>query len=316
MINVRGKDMLFIEAHGHVWEKLHGIRFNYQPLVPLEDGRIRVGNFEEQFLPPETRDNTCKIEVMQSYEKIMGFDKVVLLQTPCYGEQYDYINKIIKDNPGKYVSIGIGTPQDKKMYKETAKKCIGEYGYKGLKFESPDIPFDMLADDKQFVFEELLKYNAYFMLDMGWGNGPDDFPIDQILEVARRYPTLKIILPHMGVSRLWDNAELGELNSLKKVLSILEYNENVYFDCSGIPMLAMRAGQDYPWPIMQDVLKTAKKMGAINRVMWGSDMPTVFKACTYKQHLDCVVKYSYFLSDNELENILGRTAELVWFDNK
>lgn len=120
----------------------------------------------------------------------------------------------------------------------------------------------------------------------------------------------------MGVSRLWDNAELGELNSLKKVLSILEYNENVYFDCSGIPMLAMRAGQDYPWPIMQDVLKTAKKMGAINRVMWGSDMPTVFKACTYKQHLDCVVKYSYFLSDNELENILGRTAELVWFDNK
>jgi len=60
-----------------------------------------------QFLPPEMRDNTCLIEVMQTYEKLFGFDKVVLLQTPCYGEQYEYINEILKKNLEKYVSIGI-----------------------------------------------------------------------------------------------------------------------------------------------------------------------------------------------------------------
>ena len=313
MIHVRNKDMLFIEAHGHVWKKLHGVRFNRQKLISLENGRIRVGEEEMQFLPPEMRDNTCLIEVMQTYEKLFGFDKVVLLQTPCYGEQYEYINDILKKNPEKYVSIGIGTPEDEKLYKETARKCIGEYGYKGLKFESPDIPFDMLAPEKQFVFEELMKYNAYFVIDLGWGNGLYDFPINQMLEVARRYPDLKIILPHMGVSRLWDPKEKGNLDSLKKTLSILEYNQNVYFDCSGIPMLATRAGEEYPWPLMQDVLKTAKAMGAIDRVMWGSDMPTVLVACTYRQHIECITRHCDYLTDEELENLLGRTADKVWF---
>lgn len=313
MICIRGKEMLFIEAHGHTWKKLHGIRFNRQPLISLGDGRIKVGKEEMQFMPPEMRDNTFPIEVIQSYERLLGFDKVVLLQTPCYGEQYTYINEIIRNNPDKYVSIGIGTPENEEIYKETVRKCIGEYGYKGLKFESPDIPFDMLAKGKQFVFEELMKYDAYFMIDLGWGDGPDDFPIDQMLEVARRYPDLKIILPHMGVSRLWDPKEKVNLDSLKKTLSILEYNENVYFDCSGIPMLATRAGEEYPWPLMTDVLKTTKKMGAIDRVMWGSDAPTVLLACTYRQHVECITKHCDYLTDSELENLLGRTADKVWF---
>ena len=49
MIHVRGKDMLFIEAHGHVWQKLHGVRFNRQPLISLKDGRIKVGEKEKKF---------------------------------------------------------------------------------------------------------------------------------------------------------------------------------------------------------------------------------------------------------------------------
>lgn len=313
MIHLRGKDMLFIEAHGHVWEKLHGRRLDQYKLVPLGYGRVQVGPDELQFLPPEMWDCTCRIEVMQTYEKLMGFDKVVLLQTPCYGEQYEYHNSIIAQHPDRYVTVGIPNPQDKASYLETAKLCLGRYKYKGLKFESPDIPFDMLAPENQFVFEELLKYNAFFMIDLGWGDGPNDYPIDDLLEVARRYPDLKIMLPHMGVSRLWDPEEAKTLNSLKKTLSILERNQNVYFDCSGLPMLATRAGQEYPWPLMQDVLKTAKSCGAIDRVMWGTDAPTVLVACTYKQHLDCVVNYCDFLTDDELENLMGKTANRVWF---
>lgn len=292
MIHVRGKDMLFIEAHGHVWEKLHGRRFDTETVVPVGNGRVRIGDEEIQFVPPEMTDCSCRIEVLQTYEKLLGFDKAVLLQTPCYGEQYEYINEIIRKNPEKYVTVGIPNPQIKESYLDMAKLCLEQYGYKGLKFESPDIPFDMLAEENQFVFEEIMKYDAFFMIDLGWGDGPHDFPIDELLEVAKRYPQLKIMLPHMGVSRLWDPKEKGNLDSLKKTLSILNYNQNVYFDCSGIPMLATRAGECYPWPLMTDVLKLAKAEGAIDRVMWGSDAPTVLVACTYRQHVDCVVDLS------------------------
>jgi hypothetical protein len=313
MIHVRGKDMLFIEAHGHVWEKLHGRRFDTETVVPVGNGRVRIGDEEIQFVPPEMTDCSCRIEVLQTYEKLLGFDKAVLLQTPCYGEQYEYINEIIRKNPEKYVTVGIPNPQIKESYLDMAKLCLEQYGYKGLKFESPDIPFDMLAEENQFVFEEIMKYDAFFMIDLGWGDGPHDFPIDELLEVAKRYPQLKIMLPHMGVSRLWDPKEKGNLDSLKKTLSILNYNQNVYFDCSGIPMLATRAGECYPWPLMTDVLKLAKAEGAIDRVMWGSDAPTVLVACTYRQHVDCVVDYCDFLTDDELEDLLGRTADKVWF---
>ena len=313
MIHVRGKDMLFIEAHGHVCEKLHGRRFDTETVVPVGNGRVRIGDEEIQFVPPEMTDCSCRIEVLQTYEKLLGFDKAVLLQTPCYGEQYEYINEIIRKNPEKYVTVGIPNPQIKESYLDMAKLCLEQYGYKGLKFESPDIPFDMLAEENQFVFEEIMKYDAFFMIDLGWGDGPHDFPIDELLEVAKRYPQLKIMLPHMGVSRLWDPKEKGNLDSLKKTLSILNYNQNVYFDCSGIPMLATRAGECYPWPLMTDVLKLAKAEGAIDRVMWGSDAPTVLVACTYRQHVDCVVDYCDFLTDDELEDLLGRTADKVWF---
>ncbi len=126
-------------------------------------------------------------------------------------------------------------------------------------------------------------------------------------------PDLKIIIPHLGISRLWDPKEYSNYDSLKKTLSILDYNKNVYFDCSGIPMLATKAGQEYPWSCMQDALKVTKQCGAIDRTMWGSDAPTVLVACTYKQHIDCVVNHCDFLTDDELENLMGKTADKVWF---
>ena len=36
MIHTRGKDMLFIEAHGHCWNELHGRRFDTKKLLPLD----------------------------------------------------------------------------------------------------------------------------------------------------------------------------------------------------------------------------------------------------------------------------------------
>ncbi len=83
----------------------------------------------------------------------------------------------------------------------------------------PDIPFDMLASENQFVFEEILKRDAYFVIDLGWSDGPHDYPIDDLIEVAKRYPDLTIVLPHLGISKMWDpeetkNAEQFEEDSL------------------------------------------------------------------------------------------------------
>lgn len=313
MINVRGKDMMLIEAHCHVWTGIHGRRLDTCTVTPLGNGRVRIGEEETQFMPPEFTDCNCTIDVLKTYEKLLGFDKCVILQTPCYGEQYEYINSIIAENPDKYVTVGIPNPQDEASYKETAKLCLGEYKYKGLKFEAPDIPFDMTDSKNAFVFEEIMKYDSYFMMDLGWGNGPHDYPIDDMLTVAKRYPELKIILPHLGISRMWDINEHKNYDSLKKTLSILELNQNVWFDMSGIPMMVDEF-DEYPYPTISKVMKVVKEEGAIDRVMWGTDMPTVLKTSTYKQNLTMITEHCDFLTDDEMENLLGKTAQKVWFE--
>lgn len=313
MIHLRGKDMLLIEAHCHVWTSIHGRRLDTCSVTPLGCGRVAMGDEEIQFMPPEFKTCDCTFDVLQTYEKLLGFDKCVILQTPCYGEQCEYINDILAKYPGRYQTVGIANPQDKESYIQSAKLCLDDYKYKGLKFESPDIPFDMVDPKNAFVFEEILKRNAYFMLDLGWGDGPNDFPIDELLVVAARYPDLKIILPHLGISRMWDPKEHVNFDSLKKTLSILERNQNVWFDLSGIPMM-VDAFDEYPYPTIGNILKVVKAEGAIDRVMWGTDMPTVLKTSTYRQNLTMITGHCDFLSDDEMENIVGKTAQKVWFD--
>ena len=313
MITLRGKDMLFIEAHTHVWDNLDGRRFDTCTNKPIACGQTQIGDTVYQFLPPEWNDLRSPFEIYQVYEKMLGFDKAVMLQTPCYGPQYEYINAIMAKYPGKYATVGVPDPQNKQSYLETAKLCLGEYKYKGLKFECPDIPFDMLAPENAFVFETIRDYNAYCMIDMGWDDGPEDFPIAAMQEVVKRYSDLAFIFPHLGISRFWDIKEhQNNYPSLRKVLDMLAFNQNIWFDLSGIPMLVSKF-EEYPCPSVGRILKVVKEYKALDRVMWGSDYPTCLKAATYKQLIDCVAKHCDFLTDDEMENIMGKTADKVWF---
>lgn len=313
MINVRGKDMLLIEAHGHVWTGINGRRFVDCTNTPIGFGRTQIGDDVVQFLPPEFFDCSCPIGYFETWSEILGTDKAVLLQTPCYGEQYEYVNEILAKNPGKYVSVGIGDVSSKENYIAAAKLCMDDYGYKGMKFEPPDVPFDMVDPNNAYIYEEIIKRDKFFMCDLGWGRSKYDYQIDNMLEIAKRYPDMKIILPHLGISHMWDPEEYKcGLPTLKKTLSILEYNKNVYFDCSGIPMM-VHEFDEYPYPTMEHVIYTVKAEGALDHLMWGTDMPTVLVACTYQQHLTCVTNHCEFLTDDEMENLLGKTADKVWF---
>ena len=313
MIKLRGKDMLFIEAHTHIWDKLDGRRFDTMTNKPIRCGQTQIGDKVVQFLPPEWYDLRSPFEVYQLYEKRLGFDKAVLLQTPCYGPQYEYVNEVIAKHPGKYVTVGVPDPQDKNSYLETARLCLGEYKYKGLKFESPDIPFDMVAPENAFVFESILEYDAYCMIDLGWDNGPEDFPIDAMHTIVKRYQDLTFIFPHMGISHFWDPKEHNAgYPSLRRTLDMLALNKNIWFDLSGIPMLVSEF-EEYPFPAVGRILKVAQEYNALDRVMWGSDYPTAMKASTYKQCVECVTNHCDFISDDDMEKIMGLTAEKVWF---
>ena len=68
---------------------------------------------------------------------------------------------------------------------------------------------------------------------------------------------------------------------------------------------------DYPyrevWPTLQAM---AERIGA-DQLLWGTDMPFQNRFCTYRQSRHWIEKYCSFLSESELDAIMGGTAARI-----
>jgi predicted TIM-barrel fold metal-dependent hydrolase len=311
-----GKSILTIDAHTHVFEKVKGFRFGGVPVMPLCAGKVKVGDEIIEFADPAFNDLSSRIEVYMAHMEKNGIDKAVLLQTPCYGPQYDYIDEIRKRNPHKFQTVGLADPRDKEKYITAVKHVVRERGYFGIKFEIPDTPFDMDAKEYEYVWETIIDNDTFIIIDLGWNNGPYDFLIDKMTTVVKRYPDMKIVLPHLGVSHFWDPNERPDYPGLRKTLALVQYSkENLWFDVAGIPML-MRKFAEYPYPQALEILRLVQKTIGLNHVMWGTDYPCVTEPCTYRQALTMYLNYCDFLSGDEVAKFFGETADALYFSGK
>lgn len=313
MINIGGKEIPLIDAHTHVFPKIEGIRFKDKPTRSTSCGKITVGGEPMQFLGPAYRDSSSPLDVYETLMELTGVDKAVFPQTPCYGPSYDYMDEVMRSKPGKYMTIGLAYPCDgEERFMKEAREALDERGYIGLKFEMPDTPF--VTDDpaNAFVFKTLAERGKYCMIDMGWGRGEWDFPIDMITNTVKEYKDLTFIFPHLGISHLWDIEEYKSFEHLQRMLDLLSYNDNVWFDISGIDFIA-RDIDDYPHPLSQKALRYVRDTIGMDHVMWGTDYPCLTLHATYKQALDYVLKYCDFLTVADKEKLFWKTADKVWF---
>lgn len=312
MITLRGKQFQVIDAHAHVWNDYHGMRFGDTPVEKIGSGRIRVGDREMQFIPPEFEDYSVKINVLEGYMRMTGVDRAVILQNPCYGDQREYVSRIVKEQPETYVSFGMLDPRDRDRVLSEIDELMDVYGNIGVKLEIPDVPFVMDAPEYDFMWKHLMDKGAFVAMDLGWGTGPYDFNIDRLTNLVRRYPDMKLMLAHLGVSHLWDLEQKYPYPELQKTLSLLEINkENLYLDMAMVP--EANEQDEYPFYRGQEILRFVKSFCGMDRIMWGSDLPGVLIHCTYQQSLDVVARHCPFLTDDDLEKLLAGNAQRFLF---
>lgn len=315
MIQLNGKDYEVVEAHAHVWNLFKGERFGDTPVEMTGSGRVRQNGKEFQFLPPEYQDYIVRLEVLQAYMEITGVDRAVILQNPCYGDQREYVRDIVHKYPKTFRGFGMLDPRNIESVSEQIDILIRDFNCIGVKMEIPDVPFIMDAPEYDFMWEKLLENNAIAAIDLGWGEGPFDFNIERLTHVVKKYPELKLILCHLGVSRLWDLEQKAPFPHLLKTLSLLDINkDNLYFDIAGMPVFDHSA--EYPFDRAREILKVVKDTVGMDRIMWGSDFPTVMLQCTYPQSLHYITKHCGFLTDTDLEKLLGANAKRFLFYKK
>jgi predicted TIM-barrel fold metal-dependent hydrolase len=314
MKKIRNKNMLIVDAHTHVWEHFKGQRLGESAIEPLPFGKAKQGDKIFQLLTPEYEGDAVKVEVLLGYMEYNDVDKAVIIQNPCYGDQREYVADIVKNYPEKFVGIGMLDPRDKSNIEKEIDTLVNEFKFKGVKMEIPDTPF--MLDDPEYssIWEKVMENDCFVVIDLGWGEGlyAYDHNIDRLKNVLKKYPNIKMVLPHLGVSRLWDINQKYPFPKLQETFSLLDINkENLWFDCSAVA--EFEPDGEYPYYRSQEIIKTIKERWGMDRIMWGTDFPTHLKHSTYRQFLDFVIKHCDFLTESDLEMVLGKNAIEVYF---
>jgi len=197
----------------------------------------------------------------------LGIDKAVVLGIAYKTwNSYDpnsaeYVAAIVQQYPDRLVGFYTGDPLGGRAEVKRFEEAVGRHGLRGLKM-LPSYNYAALNDRRIWpLYEAAEALRVPVMLHTGWSSLPKgkmleyDHPLyaeDIILD----FPDLKLILAHIGFQ--WAEEALHFMAKFPNVYG------DVAFWAETTPM--WRIAQMWVW---------AKKLGVMNRIMWGSDYPYV-----------------------------------------
>ena len=132
------------------------------------------------------------------------------------------------------------------------------------------------------------------------GGGGPSVPI--IIELARRYPNVRIVLDHL----LEPEATAGDDFGLDDRFEKLAHEKNIFFKFTSINLDEYREA-DVP---AEKVLRRAVDMFGADHVMWGSDIGT--SSGTYKEMVQRMVEASVLLTEDEKRAVWHDTGKRVF----
>jgi predicted TIM-barrel fold metal-dependent hydrolase len=137
--------------------------------------------------------------------------------------------------------------------------------------------------------------------------------LKQIEKVLKKFPDLIGIIGHLGGNvRSSSHPNYTDGSELLPVLRL----PNAYFEVGYVLAYEnwtfWKENYEYPYPLHTKLIKMIHDDVGCERLLWGSDMPNLYRTCTYRQCLDLVRLHFDFLDDDEKNLILGGNAAEVF----
>ena len=191
---------------------------------------------------------------------------------------HEMVKIIKKKYPAQFFGIAAHNPlQLGDDYAAETRKCIEAYGFKGIKFHPLLFSLSPMMPKAQVVFHTAAELDVPVIVHTGTGM-PWSLP-SLCIPIARRYPDLKIVLAHSGMTVFADEAYIAASECA-----------NIYLEVS--------------WTAGFQIKHFISSLGP-KRIMFGSDLPENLGAeLTKLKSLD--------LDEDELSWILGKTADTVF----
>ena len=302
---------------------------------PEENVGFRVGNYGRfnwskhgkdcwlQRFPSIMVEMEWPPDHMIAYMDAIGVDKGVL-QAGYMEINYcrEYYAKCMKKWPDRFIgtlSIDYDIDKSEEYRKAELKKLrdsVLKVGMRGVCQGFPRSQRDRM-DDGCFdpFWEELTSLEVPHIFIIGFE--PKSKYLDSLnrLErVLKKFPDLKGVIGHLG-GNVRHPGNPDWTDTPKELLKILKL-PNAYFEVGYV--LAYENWNiwgnkyEYPYPLHTNINKIVYEEIGAERLLWSSDMPNIYRTCTYQQCLDLIRLHCDFMSDEHKNLVLGGNADRLY----
>ncbi len=277
--------MVLIDAHVHVWtpDTAH---------YPLGPG-YKPGDMQPRSFTPEE---------LFKHSKPAGVNRVNLIQMSFYGFDNNYMLDMIALYPDVFVGtavIDVHAESPDKLMTELAKKKVRAFRIHPRLSKLPPAKWLEPAGYAR-MFEAGAKNNQAMscLID------PDALP--ELDRMCRKFPETPVIIDHLcriGANGTIDDKDVDSLCAMAQ-------HKKVMVKVGAFYALGKK---EPPYTDLAPMIRKVVKAFGVRRCMWESDCPFQVVSHKYEDSIDLVRKRLDFLTDDDRDWLLHRTAEEFFF---
>lgn len=276
--------MNFIDAHSHVWTP------------DLEDYPLAEG-FKKADMMPES----FTAEELQAQMKPVGVNRVVLIQMSYYRFDNSYMLDMMAKYPEMYSGVAVIDSDAKRPDLQMQKlKTLGVRGFR-IRPMTKDVDRWLDSDGLHLMFNT----GAREQLNMCCLLDPNALPA--LDRMCRDFPDTPVVIDHfarVGITGTIVPAELKQLCDMSR-------HKNVTVKISAYYALGKKQP---PYHDLTPMIRQVYDAFGPQRLMWASDAPfQVVDGHSYRASIDLIKSGIDFLTDDDKEWLLRKTAERVFF---
>ena len=278
--------MHFIDAHVHVWTP-------DTSRYPLATGYKKEDMKPASFTPEE----------LFKHCKPAGVDRINLIQMSFYGFDYSYMLDVMARHKGVFSGTAVIDPLSKAPDQEmaaAAKKGVRAFRIYPALGKQPAEKWLMPAG-----YEAMFREGGNANQAMSCLIEPTCLP--ELDRMCMKYPDTPVIIDHLCRIGMDGTVRDGDVT----ILCDMARHKQVLVKVGAFYALGKK---EPPYTDLAPLIRKVVKAYGVERCMWESDCPfQVQGKHTYQASVDLVRKKLDFLSDDDKEWLLRKTAEKFFF---